>query len=116
MKDYQSMKKIVAYILFGAITLLPGCGGGDDPKVCPDARCANYTTQEQAQAAYDADPQCMDELDNDNDKIACEELASGGGPGPGCPTTANCGCSGKNKDNCVSSCCKWVVGDGCKCK
>lgn len=109
------MQKVIAYILFGAITCLQACGGGDDPKGCPDAKCANYTTQEQAQAAYDADPLCMDELDNDNDKVACEELPSAG-LGTGCATTSNCGCSGKNKDQCGGACCKWVVGSGCNCK
>jgi hypothetical protein len=36
--------------------------------------------------------------------------------GSGCPTTANCGCSNKAKAVCDSSCCKWVVGDGCRCR
>ena len=30
-----------------------------------------------------------------------------------CPDTASCGCSGINKANCNTVCCKWIVGDGC---
>lgn len=38
------------------------------------------------------------------------------GGGNGCPTTANCGCSNIKKADCPSSCCKWIVGTGCKCR
>jgi hypothetical protein len=109
------MKKTSVLIICCVILLDCSCGSADDPKVCPDASCNNYTTQSQAQAAYDADPECMQELDGDKDKIACEELIGGGGTN--CPTTSNCGCSGMNKSPCESSaCCKWVVNEGCKCK
>jgi hypothetical protein len=41
----------------------------------------------------------------------------GGGSGPSdCPTTAACGCSEDNKDECGGPCCKWTVGEGCGCK
>lgn len=33
-----------------------------------------------------------------------------------CPTTSSCGCSNKNKADCNSPCCSWVVGKGCGCK
>lgn len=33
-----------------------------------------------------------------------------------CPTTSQCGCSGKNQPVCASDCCKWVTGTGCVCK
>ena len=32
-----------------------------------------------------------------------------------CPTSAACGCSNKNKDECFGPCCQWYVGEGCNC-
>ena len=102
-----------------ALFVVFACGSSDD-RVCPDASCGDYNTQSQAQAAFDADKDCLGELDHDSDGIACEHLTSqGGSPSPGgssCPTTNNCGCSNKNKDQCGGDCCKWVVGTGCQCK
>jgi hypothetical protein len=98
-----------------ATLLLSGSCEKQKQALCPDATCANYVTQQEAQDAYDADKECTGELDTDNDGIACEHL-SGSGGGTGCPATANCGCSNKNQSDCVSACCKWVVGTGCKCK
>ncbi len=96
--------------------LIFSCSAADsvnDSNPCEDTNCANYISQSEAQAAYDADPECRNDLDADKDGIACEE------PGNGiknCATTSNCGCSGKNKSSCQSdSCCKWIVGTGCKC-
>ncbi len=43
-----------------------------------DVDCADYATQEQAQAVYNADPSDPNGLDADGDGIACETLASGG--------------------------------------
>ncbi|MEV6207252.1 excalibur calcium-binding domain-containing protein [Kitasatospora sp. NPDC051914] len=39
-----------------------------------DLDCANFSTQEQAQAVFNADPFDSDNLDADNDGIACEVL------------------------------------------
>jgi hypothetical protein len=103
------MKKTLIVLL-----LITGCGAKEG--VCPDAVCADYLSQGEAQAAYDSDPDCYGELDHDSDLIACEDNFAGGGGTTNCPTTSNCGCSNKNKDVCESSCCKWVVGDGCKCR
>ena len=47
-----------------------------------DLDCANFVTQAEAQAAYDADPSDPNGLDADSDGIACEELSDGGSPGP----------------------------------
>lgn len=38
--------------------------------------CEQYTTQEEAQAEFDADPVTFRDLDDDNDGIACEHLPS----------------------------------------
>ena len=100
-------------LLYGLlICLVTACSPSND-KVCPNKTCADYFTQSEAQAAYDADKDCLGELDNDNDGIACEHLSPGGGSG--CPTTNNCGCSNKNKSQCASACCQWIVGTGCRC-
>lgn len=80
---------------------------------CVDTNCANYRSQAAAQAAFDADPECRNDLDADNDGFACEEP---GNSVKNCASTSNCGCSGKNKSPCeLDPCCKWIVGTGCKC-
>lgn len=104
----------------GLILLLYGCAD------CTSSTCTDYRYQEEAQRAFNNDPDCQKVLDGDQDRIACEHLPSekdslagapgGAQTGAGCPQTANCGCSNKPKAECPSQCCKWVVGDGCKCK
>ncbi|WP_103865718.1 excalibur calcium-binding domain-containing protein [Aquimarina sp. I32.4] len=80
---------------------------------CIDTNCEDYRSQQEAQAAFDADPECRNDLDHDSDGIACEHLTD---RVSNCPTTANCGCSGKNKNQCKQdSCCQWIVGKGCNC-
>lgn len=124
------MKKVYILLFVGSILMMQSCSDNDDngSRQCPDATCNNYSTQTQAQTAFDADPACMQALDDDKDGIACEHLTnngvSTGGSGTGgtgsggsnCPTTANCGCSNKNKDQCGGSCCQWIVGTGCRCR
>jgi Excalibur calcium-binding domain len=55
---------------------------GGDGEAGGDLDCADFTTQEEAQAEYDADPTDPNGLDADDDGIACEEL-SGAGAAPG---------------------------------
>ncbi|MEM8909311.1 MAG: excalibur calcium-binding domain-containing protein [Bacteroidota bacterium] len=95
---------------------------------CSDTNCEDYRSQVEAQLDYDWNPECRADLDADGDGIACEENRwtqyyaslsnTGGNNGTGaCPTTANCGCSGKNQSPCQSDpCCRWVVGTGCRCR
>src|SRR5918995_2343798 len=52
-----------------------GGGGGRD------LDCADFATQEEAQAVLETDLSDPNGLDADNDGIACEELAGGGGGG-----------------------------------
>jgi hypothetical protein len=130
----QSLSTILMFIICIA------CGNKES--ICPDSTCGDYATQAAAQAAYNADPSCNKKLDPNNDGAACEQHFNTGNNGTGgtgnggnnsggsgtgsnggtggntsaCPTTANCGCSNKNKDACASACCKWVVGSGCQCK
>jgi hypothetical protein len=108
------MKKM---ILLCFSLLMMGCFKSESNSAssdCKDKNCANYTSQTAAQAAFDADPACRNDLDRDKDGIACEE------PGNSvkiCTTTSNCGCSNKTKAECEADpCCKWVVGDGCNCR
>ncbi len=89
------------------------CSGEENTTPCKDTNCANYISQSAAQAAFNADPECRNDLDADNDGIACEEP---GNSVKDCATTSNCGCSNKNKTPCQADpCCRWVVGEGCKC-
>lgn len=89
--------------------------GPENTSGCPDKSCNDYSTQGEAQAAFDADPDCLGELDDDHDGVACEHLSGGTGAPSSCPTTVNCGCSGKSKSQCGGPCCKWIVGTGCRC-
>lgn len=106
-------------LLILSLHFLIACGSTESG--CPDATCDQYTTQTEAQAAFDRDRDCLGKLDSDKDGIACEHLPAGGGSmgsgggSSGCPTTASCGCSGKNKNACGGPCCKWTVGSGCGC-
>jgi hypothetical protein len=55
-----------------------GGGGGDDGEL----DCADFATQEEAQAELEQDPSDPNRLDADNDGIACEEPRDGGGGTP----------------------------------
>jgi hypothetical protein len=109
--------------IFLTLLVFIHCSTTDTP-LCPDKTCDDYATQAEAQAAFDADPSCLGELDNDSDGIACEHLPAAGNPntnpgttpGTNCPTTSSCGCSGKKKDSCGGPCCTWTTGSGCGCK
>lgn len=61
-----------------------------------DLDCADFATQEEAQAEFDADPSDPNGLDADNDGIACEpfEDDAGGGGGDGGPTDDQYGAGG----------------------
>ncbi len=119
----KNIKPIILGFLLVATTLVSCSNGQENTSIedldtdsstnCRDTNCANYTSQAAAQAAFEADPKCRNDLDRDNDGIACEE------PGNSvrtCATTSNCGCSNKRKAECENDpCCKWVVGSGCEC-
>ena len=47
--------------------------------------CADFATQEEAQAEYNLDPSDPSGLDGDSDGIACEELSSGTGTSSASP-------------------------------
>lgn len=93
---------------------------------CEDTNCADYNSRLDAQNDFDLNPECRADLDGDNDGKACEDnywtdyyssINNNSGGNIGCPTTSNCGCSGINKDPCQNhSCCRWIVGTGCRCK
>jgi Excalibur calcium-binding domain len=53
-----------------------GGGGGDDEEL----DCADFATQEEAQAELEQDRSDPNRLDADNDGIPCEELLPGDGP------------------------------------
>lgn len=81
--------------------------------VCPKESCSEYTSEEAAQHDLDAFPEACADLDQNGDKVACNE------PGNGitvCPSTAACGCSNLRKAECNTLCCAWTVGEGCDCR
>lgn len=41
---------------------------------CESKTCSDFLTQSEAQSTYDSDPGCYENLDADNDGIACENL------------------------------------------
>lgn len=53
-----------------------GVGSGNGTS---DLDCADFATQQEAQAVYNQDPSDPNGLDADNDAIACEEPGNGGG-------------------------------------
>ncbi len=116
MKNSYSLKPI--FILLALLFIDSSCSAPDlgiTPKTCVDTNCEDYRTQQEAQRAFEADPECRNDLDHDSDGIACEHLSNENTTN-NCPTTANCGCSGKRKAQCQQDpCCKWIVGEGCKC-
>ena len=82
-------------------------------EICPKADCTEYTCEAEAQKDFEDSPEGCAALDDDGNGEACDE--------PGnrvvkCPDSASCGCSNLNKDDCNTSCCSWVVGDGCGCR
>jgi len=113
----RHLKKIIKGLIVPILLILTSCSETESDinssSGCRDTNCANYTSMAAAQEAFDADPECRNDLDRDNDGIACEE------PGNSvrtCASTSNCGCSNKPKAQCETDpCCKWVVGEGCKC-
>lgn len=112
-KSKNSGCLIVVLFSMGMFFFVLSCSGEDNSTGCRDTNCANYTSQAAAQAAYNADPECRNDLDADKDGIACEEP---GNSVKTCATTSNCGCSNKNKAPCQADpCCRWIVGEGCKC-
>jgi len=116
----SALNKLHKLRLVALSFLLAGCASSSSP--CPTGNCGNYSTQEEAQTAFDTDKNCLSNLDPDHNGKACEQLPSastgttgGTGSTSNCPSTANCGCSNKNKSACSGPCCKWVTGTGCAC-
>src|SRR5215207_5631590 len=58
-----------------------------------DLDCADFDTQQEAQAEFNRDPSDPHGLDADDDGIACEELTGDGGAGDGGAGGADLDCS-----------------------
>jgi hypothetical protein len=61
----------------------------EPPTTTADLDCADFATQQEAQAELERDPSDPHGLDADNDGIACEDLSSGGNVATD-PSTGNC--------------------------
>lgn len=116
MKTLYSLTFLLITVIL--LSISSACRTPDPPKsntTCIDTNCEDYSSQQEAQRAFEADPECRNDLDHDNDGIACEHLNNV--DINNCPTTANCGCSRKRKTECQGDpCCQWIVGEGCRCK
>jgi hypothetical protein len=69
---YVDLAQIIAFVQF---FLASSSGETSFEDASPD--CANYASQEDAQAAYDADPGTLIDLDQDFDGQACEDFFGG---------------------------------------
>lgn len=72
------VRSTAAAIVLAAVATLPLAGVANAQT---DRDCADFATQEEAQAALDARAGDPERLDTDNDNIACEDLPSGGTSG-----------------------------------
>jgi hypothetical protein len=102
------------FSLLIALTII-SCSKKTNDSCWVDYNCPDFATQADAQTHFNTNPECYKDLDSDGDLTACEDHNYTPAT-TGCPTTSNCGCSGKNKAPCESDpCCQWIVGTGCKC-
>ena len=92
------------------ISVQTGC---EYEEVCPKDDCSDYTCENAAQDDLKDLPEACASLDEDDNGEACDEPGNEVIP---CPDSAACGCSNLNKSECNTSCCSWVVGDGCGCR
>ena len=72
----------VLVLALAAVALIGGPAAAQDTMNCDD-----FTYQEEAQAVLDADPTDPNNLDDDDDGLACEDLPSRAGS-PALPATA----------------------------
>ncbi|MEZ5082411.1 MAG: excalibur calcium-binding domain-containing protein [Bacteroidales bacterium] len=63
---------VMRYFLVFFLLSIFSCGEKDSP--CVDKNCSDFNTQGEAQAAFNSNPDCYDNLDGDNDGIPCEHL------------------------------------------
>lgn len=62
---------VVLLIAFFLTSFFACTESGDD---CPSRRCSDFQTQSEAQAEFNSNPACYENLDTDDDNIACENL------------------------------------------
>lgn len=63
-----------SFLVAGLLLLIFSCSSDDGG--CREQRCSDFMSQTEAQQAFEADRQCNENLDADNDGIACENLAN----------------------------------------
>ncbi|WP_264564709.1 excalibur calcium-binding domain-containing protein [Flavobacterium sp. N3904] len=75
-KKKIATKAFIAVLLVG---LIISCSETSETKSavadCPTKTCGDFSSQAQAQSAYDSDKKCYKNLDADGDGIACENLS-----------------------------------------
>ena len=70
--DKKSKSGCLGTLLLMALLIFISCS---DDSNCESRTCSDFSTQSEAQSAYNNDdPNCFGNLDADNDGIACENL------------------------------------------
>ncbi|WP_262410774.1 excalibur calcium-binding domain-containing protein [Flavobacterium johnsoniae] len=69
-KNNGCMLLILAFIAFSSII---SCSESSESN-CPTKTCGDFSSQAQAQAAYDSNKSCYKNLDGDGNGKACESL------------------------------------------
>ena len=65
---------MLIFLAFTLITTIISCSESSDNSNCPTKTCADFSTQTQAQAAYNSNKACYKSLDGDGNGKACESL------------------------------------------
>jgi hypothetical protein len=67
------MKKLLILLLAAVLSTCGDSTNNDIDIPCKDTDCRDYFSQASAQAAFNADRNCRNDLDQDKDGTACEE-------------------------------------------
>lgn len=62
------------WLLLAILIITISCSEESDD--CPSKTCSDFTSQSQAQSEFEANRDCYENLDADNDGIACENLTN----------------------------------------
>lgn len=74
-KRYKNNGCLLVFIPLLVLFITVGsCSEETGNNNCPTKTCSDFTTQSEAQSAYNSDTECYKNLDADKDGIACENL------------------------------------------
>lgn len=67
----KKMIKIISTVLLLTVLLLASYS---EKNTCVKKNCSDFSSRAAAQSAYSSDPNCYNNLDEDDDGVACEHL------------------------------------------